>query len=368
MDPETFSGASRALLNGLEQRGALVAAVDGRPRLLTRIEQLGSFDLDRERWSQWHNAGASRFGPAVRWGMSAISGRRVAPHIPAADALLTITGWFAPRVRTEAPVLRCSYHDGNIALFLRRPDLRIDPGCDRVRRARSFEHRLHEGTDVVLTMSDWLRRSFIEDFGLAEERVVTVGGGANIAVPPGAPQRDFDRPRILFAGKQFERKGGPELVRAFAAVRARRPDAELWIVGPQHLTIDAPGVRVFGRVGRTSADGGIDMPTLYSQATALAVPARYDPFPTVFREAMAYRLPCVGTSVCSIPEMVLDGVTGHVVSPGDDQALAERLIDLVQHPDRAQGFGEAGFERYCERYTWEGVTSRVLSAVAAALP
>src|SRR5881227_412580 len=131
---------------------------------------------------------------------------------------------------------------------------------------------------------------------------------------------------------------GREVLRAFAALRARRPDAELWIVGPQHLRIDEPGVRVLGRVRRADAPGG--MPDLYRRATLLAMPSFYDPFPTVFREAMAYRLPCIGSTSCSIPEMVLDGVTGYVVPAGDHAALAERMIELADDPDKAQRFGE----------------------------
>ena len=70
---------------------------------------------------------------------------------------------------------------------------------------------------------------------------------------------------------QFERKGGREVLRAFAALRSRRPDAELWIVGPQHLRVDEPGVRVLGRVRRADAPGG--MPDLYRRATLLAMPS-----------------------------------------------------------------------------------------------
>ena len=214
-------------------------------------------------------------------------------------------------------------------------------------------------------MSEWLRESFIDDFGLDPGRVVAVGAGANIPLPAAAPERDFSRPRVLFPGKQFERKGGREVLRAFAALRSRRPDAELWIVGPQHLRVDEPGVRVLGRVRRADAPGG--MPDLYRRATLLAMPSFYDPFPTVFREAMAYRLPCIGSTSCSIPEMVLDGVTGYVVPAGDHAALAERMIELADDPDKAQRFGEAGFKRYCERYTWSGTAERIVRAVVERL-
>jgi glycosyltransferase involved in cell wall biosynthesis len=44
----------------------------------------------------------------------------------------------------------------------------------------------------------------------------------------------YDSQVALFVGIDFERKGGPVLLRAWRAVRAPLPDAELWVVGPKH--------------------------------------------------------------------------------------------------------------------------------------
>jgi type III pantothenate kinase len=62
--------------------------------------------------------------------------------------------------------------------------------------------------------------------------------------------------------------------------------------------------------------------------------------------------------------MVLDGVTGYVVAPGDHAALAERMIELADNPDKAGQFGHAGLRHVRERYTWERVAARVLGAIS----
>jgi glycosyltransferase involved in cell wall biosynthesis len=358
LHPETFSGTSRSLLTALQRRGVLEAAVDGRPSALTWIEKAACFAPDGERWRQWYNIGASPLSPAVRAAMSAVAARRLARGAQDANVVLQLTGWFDPEAaRRPGLALRAAYHDGSVAAFLRRPDLKIDPSARRTRAALAYERRLNDHTDLILPMSEWLRRSFVEDYGQDPEKVVAVGAGSNVPVPETVPERDFSRFRLLFVGKQFERKGGPVLLRAFAAVRERHPDAELWIAGPGDLRVSQPGVHVHGLVGRDVVGG------LYKQATAFALPALYDPFPTAVREAMAYRLPCVGTDTGAMPEMVVDGETGFTVPAGDADALAERLLALAGDPDRARAYGEAGRRRYENRFTWDAVAGRVVAAI-----
>ncbi len=66
-------------------------------------------------------------------------------------------------------------------------------------------------------------------------------------------------------------------------------------------------------------------------------------------EAMAMAKPVVATRVGGIPEIVIDGVTGLLVSPRDPEALAEAIIALLQDRERAKAMGQAGRERV-ERY------------------
>ena len=65
------------------------------------------------------------------------------------------------------------------------------------------------------------------------------------------------------------------------------------------------------------------------------MPSLYAGFGIPFLEAMAYALPCVGTNVGAIPELVEDGVTGRTVPPGEVPALAAALRDLAADPERA---------------------------------
>ena len=219
--PETFSGSSAALLHALERNGALAGAVDGRAGLITFAERAASFDPDMERWKQRANAGASFLSPLARAAMSRLSAYRAAAAADGADALLQMTGYFDPG-RPRPGLVRCSYHDGNLAGFLRRPDLKIAADSRFARTALAYERRLYDAIDLIFCMSEQLRESFLADFGQAPEKVVTVGAGANVA-PAAPPSRDFAQTRFLFVGKQWERKGGPTVLRGLRAASRRAP-------------------------------------------------------------------------------------------------------------------------------------------------
>ena len=361
--PETFSGSSAALLHALERRGALAGAVDGRAGIVTLAERAASFHPDIERWKQRANAGASFLSPLARAAMSRISATRAAAAADGADALLQMTGYFDPG-RPRPGLLRCSYHDGNLAGFLRRPDLKIAPDSSFARRALAYERRLYDAIDVIFCMSDQLRDSFVTDFGQAPDKVVTVGAGANVTSQT-VPTRRFAPARFLFVGKQWERKGGPTVLAAFQRLREERPDAELVIAGPTELPPGGPGVEMVGRVSREEPGGVGRMEALYAGATAFVMPSLYEPLGVAVIEAMASGLPCIGSTGGALPELIEDGVTGFLVPPADEDALLDSMRRLADDPELSRRLGDAGAARYRDRFTWDAVAGRMIDAISS---
>jgi glycosyltransferase involved in cell wall biosynthesis len=296
---------------------------------------------------------------------SRVGARRAAAVAPRPDALLQIGAWydFSDR-RSLSPLLRCSYHDCNLALALAYPRFVEDAQARHIGRTLKAERRVYDRLDTIFTMSEWLRRSFIEDFEQEPEKVVCVGAGANLVELPEPPQRRRpEPPRYLFVGFDFERKGGPDVVAAFAAVRDRNPRAELWIVGPAARGDDRDGVRWLGPVRRTEPGGDAEIGRLYDEATAFVLPSRFEPFGIVFCEAMLHGLPCIAADACAMPEIVADGETGRLVAPGDVDALAAAMVELAD-PGRAEALGAAGRKRALERFTWDRVVARVVERLA----
>jgi glycosyltransferase involved in cell wall biosynthesis len=282
-----------------------------------------------------------------------------------ADAVLQLAGWYRPHV---GGLFRASYHDGNLAVYLERPDLAIPRQAARVGRGFAWERRLYDSIDVIFTMSEWLRASFISDFGQSPDKVVAVGAGANFSALPAPAERDWTTPRFLFVGRDWERKGGPNLLRAWPALRRARPDATLRIVGPTAIPEALPaGVEFVGRLDPSTPEGQAAFDTAYREATAFVMPSLFEPFGIVFLEAMAHGLPCVAADRCAMPEIVHDHVTGRIAAPEDPGALAEALISVAD-PHTACRMGVAGRERMREQFTWEAVADRILAEIEARLP
>ncbi|GEJ56454.1 glycosyltransferase family 4 protein [Anaeromyxobacter diazotrophicus] len=221
---------------------------------------------------------------------------------------------------------------------------------------RRRETEVYRGAAALFVMSEHVRRSLAADYGVSPDRVHVIGAGANVA-PAGPPPAGPREQALLFVGRHFAAKGGPETLAAFEAVRARHPRAELWMVGGRQPERSPAGVRLLGP--RPPAEVG----ALYARASAFVLPTLREAFGLSFLEAMSYGLPCVGTRIEAIPEIVADGATGLLVPPRDPAALAAAMLRLLDDPARARAMGEAGRWRAAERFGWDRAVRLLLQVI-----
>ena len=155
------------------------------------------------------------------------------------------------------------------------------------------------------------------------------------------------------------------MLRAFARLHLERSDTELLVVGPTGLSVNQPGVRVIGRVSREEPGGERRMAELYERATAFVLPSLYEPLGVAVIEAMAFGLPCIGSTGGAIEELVEEGRTGFLVEPGDEEALLGYMRQLAESPELCRSLGDAAATRFAERFTWDSVARRILEAIAS---
>jgi glycosyltransferase involved in cell wall biosynthesis len=222
-----------------------------------------------------------------------------------------------------------------------------------VRGLAERQRAIYERATACCAMSHWAARSMVEDYGVPRHKVAVVGLGRNS--DPEAPPRDWAQPRFLFVGKDWERKNGPRVLAAFAALEQERPEARLDIVGG-HPPIDRPGV-----VGHGLLDLG-ELARLYAAATCFVLPSLHEPAGTVYAEAAAAGLPSIG-STAGGGATVIDGA-GRVVAPDDDAGLLDAMRELA-HPEVAARLGEQALLR-SDLFTWRAVAERMVRALAPA--
>lgn len=219
------------------------------------------------------------------------------------------------------------------------------------------ERRMYSGARHVFTMGRQAADSLQASYGVPPERVTVVGGGVNFEQLP-EPVLLPREPLILFVGREYLRKGGDVLVEAFRKVREWNPRVRLRIVGTSE-PVQEPGVEVWGLIPDRRR-----LEEAYREATVVCLPSRHEPYGLALLEAMAYGLPCVGTTVGGIPEIIVDGETGHLVPPEDPRALAIALTRVLEHSDEADALGRAGRRRIERELNWDAVAGRMGAALA----
>jgi len=261
-----------------------------------------------------------------------------------------------------------SYHDGNLAQMAQSPYFPKGFSRKKLKLALAYEREVYAGMDLIFTMSEYLRRSFVEDFGVPESKVVTIGGGVNLTeIPEVRHEKDYTTQQILFVGVEFHRKGGPQLLEAFGRVRAARPGATLHIVGPHHLEDVGKlgdGVIFHGFLDRKDPTQGAILRRLFSDAVLFVMPSLYEPFGIAPLEAMTYQVPCILTNRWAFPEMLEPGVSGELVEPEDHEGLTDRTMYLLDRPDLMRKYGAISRERVLQKYTWGSVVSNLRNALA----
>jgi glycosyltransferase involved in cell wall biosynthesis len=100
-------------------------------------------------------------------------------------------------------------------------------------------------------------------------------------------------------------------------------------------------------------------------ATVFVLPTLREPFGIAFLDAMLSKVPCVGTQVGAVPEIL--GPAGVCVPPANAEALAQAIAALLDDPPRRAEMAEAGRRRVLERgYLWPEVGKRLEAILSSA--
>jgi glycosyltransferase involved in cell wall biosynthesis len=97
---------------------------------------------------------------------------------------------------------------------------------------------------------------------------------------------------------------------------------------------------------------------LYEEADIFVAPSTYESFGLVFTEAMSCALPCVGTNIGGIREVLGDDNARYLIAPGDTNALIEALSRLVADPDERGRIGALNHRRWEQLFSAAAMVRR----------
>lgn len=229
------------------------------------------------------------------------------------------------------------------------------------------ERQVLEAAGLIFVPTKWLESWILQNLPAAIGRKVRrVGWG------PGIDMRDIgaDRVhaaegvhsqnfRVLFVGNDGRRKGLDQITTAMSLVRARRPDAELLVIGRTDVRV-GPGIRHGGYLDPHTSDGRDALRDAYRGASLLTLPSNFDPVGTAQLEAMHAALPVIAYDTCSMSEFVIPRRTGWLVEPGSD--LAPAVLDAALDDEVRMAMGAHAW-RHVEEFTWDQVVNRMVACI-----
>lgn len=243
-------------------------------------------------------------------------------------------------------------------------------------KRHAFSKWKYRHVDVFIAASG-LIASILEDDGIARDRIAIVHDGVNIDaidrhdavdahaaffLPHGAPV-------IANVAALAPHKGQRHLVAAAAHLVRDIPDARVLIIGegelrdPLQQQIASLGLErhVFLTGFRHDVLGVLKSVDLFVMSSVT------EGLGSAILEAMACQRAVVGTRTGGIPEAIEENVTGLLVPPRDDNALAEAMATLLRDPDRRARMGAAGRARVARDFSVDALVAGTLRVYRDAL-
>ncbi|MDZ4701328.1 MAG: glycosyltransferase [Rhodothermales bacterium] len=229
----------------------------------------------------------------------------------------------------------------------------------------------------IIVVSEHMRRLLVLA-GVDPRLIHTVrlGISPDAITPMPWDQRRQQPPTVIHLGRLTEKKHPIALVHAFALVHRAIPNARLEIIGDGPLRAEvehrirslgiADAVTLHGALGREHSFPIMNRGQVFAQHSVTSISGDQEGFPVSPAEAAMFELPVVTTAHSGLTENIVDGETGFLVQEHNYEAMAERIIHLLQHPEVAEQMGKAGRRRILAMCRPEERADRIFALLDAA--
>jgi len=220
--------------------------------------------------------------------------------------------------------------------------------------------------DAVVVLSHALRSYLIEHRLVPPHKIKTVYYGVDLSEPEGAMVTRGDLglaegPIVLLVARLEPRKDHRTFLQAAKLLQNRIPHVQFLLVGdgdPIHRRrLEDLAMPLRGAV--KFLGWRLDVKRLMQISDLVVLSSRTEGLGLVLLEAMAQRKPVVATRVGGVPEIVVEGETGFLVSSGNPQALASAMGQVLEDPTLLLKLGEAGRCRVEKKFTIQRMAQEI---------
>ncbi|MFX0137789.1 MAG: glycosyltransferase family 4 protein [Candidatus Hodarchaeota archaeon] len=266
--------------------------------------------------------------------------------------IFQVSGLFSARI-TSIPLILYLDYTMHLALKWRAyaPYLCVS----ELNMWHELENKLYSEANLIFVAQEHVRKDLLTFYHVDPSKVVISGFGYNDAFDD--ISNHISQPSILcvLRQEQWKRKGGDVILNAFKKIKKIIPDATLTVLGSKGKEV--PGVNWLGKVYDFSKIKQIFAKHYYFCHVPFA-----EPFGIVYLEAMAAGLAIVASNVDAAPYLIKDGVNGYLVPPGNVDATAEALLQLLKNPSSAMKMGlrSKGVVKW---YRWSEISKRLITVM-----
>lgn len=231
------------------------------------------------------------------------------------------------------------------------------PDAEKFQVAYQREQQVLDRCARAVYSSQWAADSAVEHFGVDPDKIRLIDFGANLDEVPTvaeATAHHASRPcRLLFIGKNWERKGGQIAVDTVKTLRQRGVDATLTIIGCSPADVDPSYVTVHPFLDKHRPRDLRVICQLLLESTFFLLPTRADCSPIVICEANAFGLPAITTNVGGLPSIVREGVNGCMLPfEAGGEEFADKIVRVLDHETMYKTLVTGAKSEYEQRLNW----------------
>lgn len=251
-------------------------------------------------------------------------------------------------------------------------------GVDGWRRLAWLKRRALQQADFLISISDYTKQRAVDANDLIADCVYLLPNALESTDGERSPttfQMATEGTRLLSVCRleETERyKGVDTVINVLPDLAREVPDIQYVVVGggtdlERHKQL-AQKLGVAERVHFLGFLSNADLLARYRDCDVFVMPSAGEGFGFVFLEAMQYAKPIVAARSGGAPEVVEDQVTGLLVEYGNEEKLAQALLELCLDPEKRALLGLAGHQRLQERFTFAHFKQKLTEIIAAELP
>ena len=227
----------------------------------------------------------------------------------------------------------------------------------------------------VVCISDFARSQLM---ALAESdtwsrlHVVHMGVPVENFTPSESADLPEHAPCVLYIGRLVPEKGQAVLLEAVALLAKRGHEIGVTLAGDGALRSELESLAErLGLASQVTFLGAVsqdELRRLYEKASIFCLPSFAEGVPVVLMEAMAMGVPVISTRIAGIPELIENGRSGFLVSPGRPEELADRLEALLDNPSLRHEMGAAGRKKVLLEFNAKNSATQLYQLFLGELP